>query len=112
MVSGKSDPKAFIAIVMKTLIVTQVHDWLVNHFPDVTAFVFVVGVLVWLTIRINNFGHRFTATEQLCNDIHTRQLPEIRNRLDKIDERLSRIELSLNAIITFLSTTRKNYPKE
>lgn len=100
---------------MEGLIVTDVFNWLTGHFPDVAALVFLIIVVAWTAIKINNFGHRFTATEQLCNNIQTQQLPEIRaeikevrremnERFSKIDERLFKIELSLNTIATYLST--------
>lgn len=67
--------------------------------------------------RLTNVEVRLEATEKLVRDINDRQLPEIRNeiknlqkemdeRFEKVDQRFDKIELSLNTIITYLSTKK------
>lgn len=83
---------------------TELLDWLWFHAPGLLVLFLIVGGCVWFAIKINDFSHRLGVTEKLCNDINTRQLPEIRTELKEINVRLSKIELSLNTIITYLST--------
>jgi len=89
---------------MEASILFDVFDWLWRHTPDVAIVGILILVSVWTAVKINNFGHRFAATERLCNDIHNRQLPEIKTELNSMNDRLCKIELSLNTIITYLST--------
>jgi chromosome segregation ATPase len=74
-------------------------DWAWIHMPHLTAVGMIVFAAVWLTIKINNFGHRIDATERLCIDIQHRQLPEIRSevfdlkgRMSKVEDRMSKVE--------------------
>ena len=82
--------------------------WLTKHVPGVALVGFVMISVVWVTVLITDFNHRLAETERLCNDINTRQLPEIRAEMDRrfseVDKRLLRIEMQLNTIITYIET--------
>jgi len=82
---------------------TELLDWLWQHAPGLLVLLLIVAGCIWLAFKINefaitlnNFDHRLTATEKLCNELKEGQ--------KEINSRLSKIELSLNTIITYLST--------
>jgi len=99
---------------METLLANGI-NWLSRQVPGLAFVIFIMISTVWVTVMITNFSHRLSETERLVNDINTRQLPEIRmqikdmkaemdKRFAAIDERLLRIELQLNTIITYIET--------
>ena len=89
--------------------------WLTKHVPGVSLVAFVMISVIWVTVLITNFNHRLGETERLCNDMNKRQLPEIRADIKRLEttmnERLLRIELQLNTIITYLETKEGRKPK-
>lgn len=82
-----------------------------KYAPDIAIVGMGIYAVIWITIKINNFGHRLNnfdhrleATERTLNDIQNKQLPEIRDRLTAIEAVLIRLD-------TFLSTKFKDYPR-
>jgi hypothetical protein len=97
-------------------------NWLSRQVPALALVVFIMISTVWVTVMITNFDNRLAKTEALCNDINARQLPDIRaeikgvnDRISKLEasmnERLLRIELQLNTIITYIETKEGRKPK-
>jgi len=89
-------------------------SWLWDHKPDVAIVFFLIIMAVLVTNMIKNFMKRFEATEKLCVDIQKTmddrfskvddRFSKVEDRLSKVEDRLIKIELSLNTIITYLST--------
>lgn len=97
---------------MKNANIFDLLDLIWSHAPDIAVIAMFIGSIVWLTIKVTNFGHRLNnldrrveTTERLCNDINNRQLPEIRDRLTGIEKILIRLD-------TFLCTKFEDYPKK
>lgn len=92
---------------METLLANGI-NWLSRQVPGLAFVIFIMISTVWVTVMITNFSHRLSETERLVNDINTRQLPEMKANSDKkfaeIEQRLTRIELQLNTIITYIET--------
>jgi len=79
---------------------TELLDWLWVHAPGLLVLVLIVAGCIWLTVNVNDFGNRLGATELLCNELNDRQKEMSR----EMNARFSKIELSLNTIITYLPT--------
>lgn len=83
-------------------------NWLNKHVPGLGFITFLMISVIWVTVMITNFTHRLSETERKCDDISTRQLPEIRAEMDrrfsKVDERLQKIELQLNRVVIYIET--------
>ncbi|HEX8059337.1 MAG TPA: hypothetical protein VF473_00310 [Cyclobacteriaceae bacterium] len=98
---------------METLIANGI-SWLSRQIPALALMLFIMICTVWVTVVITDFNHRLAETERLCNDINTRQLPEINTRITKLEasmnERFLRIELQLQTIITYIETKEGKKP--
>ena len=85
---------------------TELLDWLWQHAPGLLVFILIVAA-IWLTLKINSFSHRLASTERVCNDINDRQKEmskAMQEMNTQMNARFSKIELSLNTIMTYLST--------
>ena len=90
-------------------------SWLTKNVPGVALIGFLMVSVFWFGVKVTAFEYGLAETERVCNDINTRQLPEIRSEMDRrfseIDKRLLKIEIQLNTIITYIETRDEQKPK-
>jgi septal ring factor EnvC (AmiA/AmiB activator) len=88
---------------MQDSLIVNFLDQAWKRVPVLVAVGFIVYFIVWITIGVTNFANRVNATAELTNDIHTKQLPEIRERLTGVETRLTGVETRLNGVETRLT---------
>lgn len=85
-------------LLLSLSIVQDGLEWVWGQSPGVVIVMLTAFALVWSTVKLNNFYHRYKKTEHQSDDLSTRQVPDLSKQMSTVIKRIDTIEIRLDNV--------------
>lgn len=81
---------------------TEVFKYILEHSATIAFIIVLIGCAIWVTFKLTRMLNRFVNIENQCKNCKDETVPNLNDRLIKIDSSLFGIFQSINALTVYL----------
>lgn len=83
-----------------------IFNWMWTHAPHLLIIIILIILTIIITVRVMRFNRRFVDTEDLCDDLRNKFVPDLHSKVGGIDKKINLLLLSVTKISTHLITSQ------